>query len=691
MAKRIFAIGDIHGQLDLFKQLEEHIKQECTKTGDDYEIVCTGDIMDRSLQTYDLFLYLKNNPKFSQVLGNHDEFYLDQHLANLDFGMGPQNTSPYGMGLSDANDLPNTIQSILTYYLDDKKTLPVRPSKSDINSLFAAKHAYDVAQKWNMKGGGTFFTDPHFKSLIDRIKTEYMQEPEKIANIIASLDSIEKQQLDRDDDGRAKGELIPQRAKNSYTQEDAICINFLYRVFDGMKEYFKTVPLVKTINANGQNYVLCHSGNVPMNNGKIDLNPKDNWDVLNYRPGNYDSTVICSDRVDNHIVLHGHTRKTEDEAGQVCSIKNGQLCSVNLDGSGGHIKKGLANHSVLRCLELGTENIFTINGVGQIEQKTVTDYYENFIGLSSAELQKYRNEADEVIKGKAAQHYYDNITQDDIDKLIIASEYVEKKLGYNNRVNDLKQMLADHGVAGFIPLSQSAPQGVKLKQQTSPSSQQTPQPVQGGFPDIDENVRKTAVQNLRIAALLDEYVLIKSKWLLLPESGIVPQERMAVEEEARYFEQSGMLKAKLEHDLENGTIVKSGELANREDEIKTCYVSVTATSQGIGKYWRYSDTTENVKNICNLVAVEIKELRDKADGKYRNPDTANKYPQELKDLIKLKNAAIAKSESFDPLQETRLRELLAEQGEKSCTKFRNITEEKRAEPKTASQQNEIIK
>ena len=75
MKKRTYVIGDIHGQLDMLKKMEQKIEAECKTAEADYEIIITGDLLDRGVCSFETYRYVKNNSKMDCLLGNHDEMW----------------------------------------------------------------------------------------------------------------------------------------------------------------------------------------------------------------------------------------------------------------------------------------------------------------------------------------------------------------------------------------------------------------------------------------------------------------------------------------------------------------------------------------------------------------------------------------------------------------------------------------
>jgi diadenosine tetraphosphatase ApaH/serine/threonine PP2A family protein phosphatase len=79
LASEIYAIGDIHGRVDLLEVLLSHIAAASEQSGSKPILIFLGDLIDRgphSPQVLDLVnLTLELNPGSRLVLGNHD-FYL---------------------------------------------------------------------------------------------------------------------------------------------------------------------------------------------------------------------------------------------------------------------------------------------------------------------------------------------------------------------------------------------------------------------------------------------------------------------------------------------------------------------------------------------------------------------------------------------------------------------------------------
>lgn len=59
---RLYAIGDIHGRLDLLERVIDAIKRDVAKYGDNCRIVTLGDYIDRGLNSRGVLDRLMGNP-----------------------------------------------------------------------------------------------------------------------------------------------------------------------------------------------------------------------------------------------------------------------------------------------------------------------------------------------------------------------------------------------------------------------------------------------------------------------------------------------------------------------------------------------------------------------------------------------------------------------------------------------------
>ncbi|NNE86083.1 MAG: serine/threonine protein phosphatase [Alphaproteobacteria bacterium] len=88
----VYAIGDIHGRLDLLQQLEAKIERDAARVGAERQIiVCLGDYIDRGDNSYGVIEHLLNDPPtgFERfcLIGNH-ESYLLRFLEDTSLGAG---------------------------------------------------------------------------------------------------------------------------------------------------------------------------------------------------------------------------------------------------------------------------------------------------------------------------------------------------------------------------------------------------------------------------------------------------------------------------------------------------------------------------------------------------------------------------------------------------------------------------
>jgi serine/threonine protein phosphatase 1 len=79
--RRLYAIGDIHGRLDLLEGLLEQIFRDEAERGGPGELIFLGDLVDRgpdSAQVIDRLMALRaERPDVRFLLGNHEEVFLD--------------------------------------------------------------------------------------------------------------------------------------------------------------------------------------------------------------------------------------------------------------------------------------------------------------------------------------------------------------------------------------------------------------------------------------------------------------------------------------------------------------------------------------------------------------------------------------------------------------------------------------
>jgi serine/threonine protein phosphatase 1 len=130
---RVYAIGDVHGRIDLLRQLEGQIVEDAARQGESCRnlIVYLGDYVDRGFNSREVIEHLTNGPPeaFDRVLllGNHDQWlrsFLDGEPVGdswVRFG-GDATLLSYGVTL--ALDQPDDVrlaaaQSMLASKLPD--------------------------------------------------------------------------------------------------------------------------------------------------------------------------------------------------------------------------------------------------------------------------------------------------------------------------------------------------------------------------------------------------------------------------------------------------------------------------------------------------------------------------------------------------------------------------------------------
>lgn len=122
----IYAIGDIHGRLDLLQQLEEKIERDAAGVDADHRlIVCLGDFIDRGDDSYGVIEHLVQEPprSFERIclIGNHESYLLqfldDSTVAAAWMANGGRETlSSYGVsppGWSDIESSSEYVQAEL--------------------------------------------------------------------------------------------------------------------------------------------------------------------------------------------------------------------------------------------------------------------------------------------------------------------------------------------------------------------------------------------------------------------------------------------------------------------------------------------------------------------------------------------------------------------------------------------------
>lgn len=147
---RIYAIGDVHGRLDLLEELSEQIHQDAKVSGSGKSVVVVflGDYVDRGMDSRGVIEFLISDPfpEFSTVFlkGNHEQAILD-FMKDPAFGStwkyygGLETLHSYGLmnALSatspeDFQEVADEFKGILpSSHLNFLKNLPVRETIGD--------------------------------------------------------------------------------------------------------------------------------------------------------------------------------------------------------------------------------------------------------------------------------------------------------------------------------------------------------------------------------------------------------------------------------------------------------------------------------------------------------------------------------------------------------------------------------
>jgi len=101
---RLYAIGDVHGRLDLLRRMHERIEDDLARRPPaDWRIVHLGDYIDRGPESKGVLDRLvgakKRDPRIVTLMGNHDagfmEFLRDADAAGLFARFGGEDTTAW--------------------------------------------------------------------------------------------------------------------------------------------------------------------------------------------------------------------------------------------------------------------------------------------------------------------------------------------------------------------------------------------------------------------------------------------------------------------------------------------------------------------------------------------------------------------------------------------------------------------
>lgn len=131
--RRIYAIGDLHGRVDLLRELHAKILDDARNfTGERRVVVYLGDYVDRGLQSREVVDELLDNPlpdfEAIYIKGNHEQalldFLTDSRIALdwMTYG-GDATLYSYGVGLDGPRSSPETLMRLQEQF---KSALPTR-------------------------------------------------------------------------------------------------------------------------------------------------------------------------------------------------------------------------------------------------------------------------------------------------------------------------------------------------------------------------------------------------------------------------------------------------------------------------------------------------------------------------------------------------------------------------------------
>jgi diadenosine tetraphosphatase ApaH/serine/threonine PP2A family protein phosphatase len=139
---RIYAIGDIHGRLDLLTRAIAAIERDVAARGPDALTVTLGDYVDRGPATRGVLDRLAGNPfptPYVAIKGNHEAF-LEDFLA--DPGLGPQWRELGGLETLNSYGISVGRPMIGRSYEDAAQALRAALPPSHINFLQSLKTSY---------------------------------------------------------------------------------------------------------------------------------------------------------------------------------------------------------------------------------------------------------------------------------------------------------------------------------------------------------------------------------------------------------------------------------------------------------------------------------------------------------------------------------------------------------------------
>lgn len=125
---RLYAIGDVHGRLDLLARMHDKIRAELARDGPaDWRIIHLGDYVDRGLDSkgvLDFLVQARRDPRVIALAGNHDHGFLQFLALPSPKGLFAQNGGretaiSYGVDLN-----LETKETLLASHAELKKAVP---------------------------------------------------------------------------------------------------------------------------------------------------------------------------------------------------------------------------------------------------------------------------------------------------------------------------------------------------------------------------------------------------------------------------------------------------------------------------------------------------------------------------------------------------------------------------------------
>lgn len=309
--KKIFIIGDVHGQLDLLKKLVSKIEKECGSAG--YEIVLTGDVMDRGPKSYEAYRYAADHSNISSVLGNHDNFYIGGKIKLMNAFEG-------------GNGGWETFEDMLSYYSDSENIIPDVSSKRDFKLSMEVYFLHFIIKD-------LFSKNP---SLNKRINTECGGKQKTFLR-------------------RVLGEMRENLKKQPYL-----------RTFEKNENKFVLTH---------SGYIPTNKdGKIKTNEELKQIAAKSRSREIRQIEETLWTREEVRSRVNNHIVLHGHNPALSGQKrhGPNYGKESGDLVSVNLDGGTAIMNNKKFSEEVrdsarLLCLELDSGILTGIDRHGSID------------------------------------------------------------------------------------------------------------------------------------------------------------------------------------------------------------------------------------------------------------------------------------------------------------------------------------